>query len=169
MNTNIKYLVRLGVVLQVHAWDYPAVRGSLAAPERLIKALSLGALQNFQASGANDLVNEPQAAPLTVLQSRADQGTCDVVLWRGILTPVFVFVGQGFHCNKLACKRKNTFAIIPPSASNQKKGFSFYILWRGGAVRGQKIWSKCTSIWDLSDFFFFFLSLKSLKCGLICA
>lgn len=109
LNHNKKYLVRLSVVPEVRAGDDPAVRGGLANPERLIQALSLGALQDFQASGADDLVNKPQAAPLTVLQNRADQGACEFLLQRSIFTTLFTFISQRFHCNKPACIAKRGF------------------------------------------------------------
>jgi len=97
----IFYPVGLGVVLQVHAGDDPAVRGLLAAPQRPVEAPPLRAPQDLHAPRAADLVDEPQAAPLVLLQGWTQQDPGDprdLSLWPGVC----IVLAHGVHGNKTA-------------------------------------------------------------------
>lgn len=100
--------VFVSVVLQVHACDDPAVRGCLAVPQRLVKALSLSSLEDFQASRPGDLVDEPQAAPIAVVHRRAQQEPRDIFLrsCNGTSLPILVFIYDSVHSNETAWRGK---------------------------------------------------------------
>lgn len=98
------YPVRLCIVLQVDAWDHPAVGGQPAAPQRPVKAVPLGALQDLQASWLCDLIDKPQAAPLTMLQTGTQQHPYDLSLWVSTTAYVvlLILIHGCFHCDKTA-------------------------------------------------------------------
>lgn len=77
---NVSYPVRFSVVPQVHAGDDPAVWGRLAAPQWSVQALSFHTLQHLQSPWPCNLVDQPETAPVTLVQNWTQQNTPDLLL-----------------------------------------------------------------------------------------
>lgn len=122
---------RLGTVLQVHARDDPAVRGRLAAPQRLVKALPLGALQDLQASLPADLVDEPQAAPLRLLHNWTQQGAGDLCPRPSfcICVRLLVVAQSRVHWNKAPWNEKVFFLVYRDKilSNHFSRGFILHV------------------------------------------
>lgn len=115
------YPERLGVVLQVHAGGDPAVGWHLAAQQRLVEAPAFDTLQDLQTPRLHDLIDEPQATPLVVLQGRAQQKPHDVPLRLQAQTwaALQVVMHCCFHGDKLSWRR-TTRMLWQESASSAR-------------------------------------------------
>lgn len=67
------YLEGGGAVGEVHARDEPAVRGLVGRPQPVVEVVPVRSEVEPEGTASADLVDQPDAAPVPLVQNRADQ------------------------------------------------------------------------------------------------